>query len=220
MDGTVRRPARRSAGFTLLELVIAISLASIVLVAVVTIAAQMVRFQMEGIRSGTITGWSLVSVTAMGKEIENANVLAWPTTLTPTSDTLIICQNWSRKTGGKIDASATANVTVSYYCYNPTTKIIWRYSNSDPTTVTCPAPPNPALPACDGSGTYTEKGVVATNVERDSGASVFTRDDMIGGVRIRYLVGSPTPTTNRPKPIYMPFDMKIGLQKQYNNTVD
>ena len=220
MDGAVRRKAAAEAGFTLLELVIAMSLASVVLVAVVSIAAQMVRFQMEGIRSGTITGWSLVSVTAMGKEIENANVMAWPTTANPASDTLIICQNWSRLTGGKIDTSAAADVTLTYYCYNPTTKIIWRYSDRNPTTVTCPAPPTPALPACDGSGTYTEKGAVATNVERDSGASVFTRDDAIGGVRIRYLVGSPTPTTNRPKAVYMPFDVKIGLQKQYNNTVD
>lgn len=217
MDGAVRR-ARSRAGFSLLELVIAISLASMVLVAVISMAAQMTRFHVDGIRSGTVTGWSLVSVSQMTKEIADANVLAYPSTTTTGANTLVACVNWSRLMPGKLDTRATANVTVLYYCYDSTNKYLRRYVNRG-TAVTCPATP-PAIPACDGTGSWDEAGVVATNVELNGGAFIFTRDDVIGGVRIRYIVGSPTPTTNRPQPIFTPFDIKVGMQKQYDNTVD
>ena len=51
----------RKAGFSIIELVIAVSLASFVLVGVASIAAQMARSQVDGIRSGTVTGWSVAS---------------------------------------------------------------------------------------------------------------------------------------------------------------
>jgi prepilin-type N-terminal cleavage/methylation domain-containing protein len=220
----VRRLLKRRGGFSLLELIISISLASLVLLAVAGLSGQIVRFQMEGVRKGTVTGWALISFMSMAKEIENANVLVWPSNTTTTSDTIIVCNNWSRLAGAgapgaRLDTSQ--NYQIIYYCYNAADvrKPIWRYYQN--TAIgTCPASVVGSVPACDGSGTYTEKSIVAWNVERLSGQQVFTRDNTIGGVRIRYVVGSQASSEVYKQPVFSPFDLGLAMQKQYNNTSD
>lgn len=224
------RPLNKK-GFSLLELVIAVSLASFVLLGVATVASQMARSQVEGIRNGTATGWTVISYMAMSKEIEDGNVLAYPVADGASADTLIICKNWSRAQGalpgGKLNAtdpvtSAAADVSVVQYCLDSTDAtnlILRRYENTGP-AVTCP---NPAVPvACTAAptGTWTATGVVGIRVERLSSASIFTRANSSGGVRVRYVVGRQTPTTNDPNPQSTPFDFKISMQKQYSSTLD
>lgn len=214
---------KRSAGFSLLELIISISLASLVLLAVAGLSGQIVRFQMEGVRKGSVTGWALISFMSMAKEIENANVLVWPSNGTPTSDTLIVCNNWSRLAGpGAGDRmDTTANYQIIYYCYNSADarRPIWRYYQNL-NSGNCPASVAGSIPACDGSGSYTEKSIVAWNVERLSGQAIFTRDNSIGGVRVRYVVGTQTTSEVYKQPIFSPFDLGLAMQKQYNNTSD
>lgn len=214
------RLRRRRAGYSLTELVIAIALSSLVLLGVVSISAQMLRFQVEGMKKGTVTGWFIVSLMRMNKEIEDANVLVYPTTASGGADSLVGCANWSRMMNGKIDVyNAASPVKVFYYCYDTTALQLRRYVSEDP-ALTCPAGvPGYATGAC-GGGSWEESEVIATNVYRNGGAAIFTRANDAGGVHIRYIVGDPTPTTNMPIPQSIPYDSKIGMNKQYNNTLD
>lgn len=211
------RIKRGQAGFSLLELIIAISLASLVLVAVTNLAASAVRFQMDGIRKGSVTGWSLVSFVTMSKEVENANVLVWPT---GSADTIILCNNWSRlmaaAPGARLDT--TQPLEVIYYCYNPATKALWRYYTA--AAGTCPASVAGSVPACTGAAGFPDMQQIAWNVERLSGQNVFMRDDTIGGARIRYVVGQQTADVKHPITIYTPFDVGLSMQKQYSDTSD
>lgn len=209
-------------GFSIIELVIAISLSSFVLVGVATIAAQMARSQIEGIRSGTVTGWSLVSYLSMSKEIEDANVLAFPIADGSSADALIACTNWSRVVGGKLDANAPGLVTVTQYCVDSTDAtnlILRRYANVG-AGVVCPNPGVPVACTAAPGGTWTQTGVIGFRMEKLGGQNVFLRDNSIGGVRLRYVIGRQTATTNEPTPKFTPFDIGIGMQKQYNNPLD
>lgn len=210
-------------GFSIIELVIAISLSSFVLVGVATIAAQMARSQIEGVRSGTVTGWSLVSYLSMAKEIEDSNVLAFPIADGATSDSVLVCKNWSRVVGGKLDSNAPGLVSVIQYCVDssdPTNLILRRYANVG-AGVACPSPGVPAACVSSPGGTWTQTGVVGFRLEKLAGfPTMFTRDNSIGGVRVRYAIGKQVSTTNEPVPKFTPFDIAIGMQKQYNNTLD
>ena len=224
---------RKDSGFSIIELVIAISLASFVLVGVATIASQMARSQIEGIRSGTVTGWSLVSYLSMAKEIEDANVLAFPIANGASSDSLIVCKNWSRVVGGKLNTNVAPpgadSVTAVQYCVDSTDAanlVLRRFANTG-AGVTCPDPGVPVACVAAPGGTWNENGagngisVIGFHLEKMAGfPTVFTRDNSIGGVRLRYVIGRQTPTTNDPNPKSTPFDIGIAMQKQYNSTVD
>ncbi|MBI2787415.1 MAG: prepilin-type N-terminal cleavage/methylation domain-containing protein [Elusimicrobia bacterium] len=226
-------------GFSIIELVIAISLASFVLVGVATIAAQMARSQVEGIRSGTMTGWSLISYQSMAKEIEDANVLAYPYNNGDSADSIILCKNWSRAKdvlpGAKLDTADVTNVI--QYCVDPTPAVapetgfkLRRYAYNG----NCPCPGAPAGPcnavpvACTSDapgGLWTESSVVGYRLEKLPGGypgapNIFYRDNTIGGLRLRYAIGRQTPTTNSPVAKFTTFDYGLSMQKQYSNTVD
>lgn len=216
----------RSVGFSIIELVIAISLSSFVLVGVATIAAQMARSQIEGIRSGTMTGWSLVSYLSMSKEIEDANVLAFPIVNGASSDSLLICKNWSRvkdPPDRRLDTNAPGLVTVTQFCVDsatdPPNNILRRYAKVG-AAVVCPDPGVPVACTAAPGGGWTETGVVGFRMEKLGGQNVFLRDNSIGGVRLRYVIGKQTATTNEPTPKFTPFDIGVGMSKQYNNTLD
>ncbi len=204
------------AGFTLLEMMIAVGLSSMVLVAVVSVSTSMIRTHMDGIRKGTIAGWSSVSFVHMSQEIERANVLVSPTSGAPDSNLLVGCVNWSRQMpGGLMDPSQP--LTLFAYCYNPAQKEIWYYT----TTVAGVCPAAPPVIACDGTAAFPTHMQMALNVEMLApNATMFTRDDNIGGVRINYVVGEQTPTATRPNPVFMPFSVALSMQKAYLNTAD
>ncbi len=212
-------------GFSIIELVIAVSLASFVLVGVAVIASQMARNQVDGIRSGTVTGWSLVSYTAMVREIEDANVLAYPINNGDNADSIVLCKNWSRGMGalpgGKLDTLAA--VSVIQYCVDTSAAgnfLLRRYANVG-VGVTCPNPGAPVTCTASPTGTWTETGVVGFRLEKLPGfATVFWRDNGIGGLRLRYVIGRQAATANQPVAKFTPFDFGIAMQKQSSNSLD
>jgi hypothetical protein len=208
----MRRLLRSRAGFSLTELIISMLLSSFVMIGIVGIASQMVRFQVEGMKKGSVTGWSLVAITAMNREIEDGTTLVYPTNGTGAQDLLTICKNYTHITNAAMDS--TLPIERISYCYDPTAPGYLRRVTS---TGACPA--LGVSPGACTAGTYPE--VVATGVYRDAaGNMVFRRADEVGGVQIRYRVGNPTPTANMPMPQSMAFDMKFAMNKQYNNTQD
>jgi len=67
--------------------------------------------------------------------------------------------------------------------------------------------------------------IVKTHALDSSGALVFTKDDGIGGVRIRYSVGAQVyaPVAGKPdvvNPQFMEFDTALSMSRSYLNTND
>ena len=223
MDGTVRPTPRRRRGFTLLELVIALALSSIVLVGVFAMMASMVQYEAEGLRKGSVNGWSLASLVAMNREIEDASVLVTPRT--GGADTLVVCDNWSRlmnKTGGATLMGGASVSTVYQYCWDPTVNVLRRMTSQPGGG--CPSSLGYALPTCNAA-TYGAASVMATGVYKDTaGDNIFTADPTsTGTIRIRYTVGNPTAgtaaanegngLTNFQNPQTMSFDTRISLDR-------
>lgn len=226
------------AGYTLVELLIAITMSSIVLVGIYSIVSTFVNIEVEGVKRGSITGWSLAGIDAMNREIEGANVMVWPTVALGADDTMTTCMNWSRitagpATGGNLNGVGISggggvgqNVLVYYYCYDSGNKILRRMVTSG---ATCPAAA--AGPACTSAGytggLYGANNVIATSVYRSGAAKVFTRDDALNAVRIRFIVGNPNPTPNTPlagpnygnvtNPQTLPMDTRVSLDRPIGN---
>lgn len=223
-------------GFSLVELLIATSLSAFVLIGISTIGASLARNQVEGIRSGTQVGWSVVSYMGMAKEIEDGNVLVFPVNNGDTADQIVICRNWSRNQSppGRLNTDGTlgpdgvpkGTVFVIQYCVDPTAPVapetgykIRRYANVG-TAVTCPTAGVPVACTAGGPG-WTENGTVGYRLEKLAGfPQVFQRDNAIGGVRLRYAIGRQTATTNEPTPKFTAFNFGITMSKQYSSTVD
>lgn len=201
----MKRPAG-GRGFTLTELVISLTLSSFILVGIVGVASQMVRFQMEGKTKGDVTGWTLISLNKMNKELEDATVLDYPTT---TGDYISGCSNYTRITPGKIDASLAT--TAFWYCVSGNQ--LMRYQSVG----ACPM----AAPTC-GVGAYE---VYARDFYKIGGmAYFFRRANEVSGVELNYIVGIATSnadtTGQRTMPVYLKVQTKIGMNKAYNNAVD
>ncbi len=221
-------------GFSLVELLIATSLSAFVLIGISTIGASLARNQVEGIRSGTQVGWSVVSYMSMAKEIEDGNVLVFPVNTGDSADQIVICKNWSRQmgagppTGDRLDPGP---VSLIQYCVDPTAPVapetgfkIRRYA-SVAVGGSCPTAGLPV--ACNAAGpSWTENGspgngIVGYRVEKLAGFPfVFQRDNAIGGVRVRYVIGRQTATTNEPTPKFTTFNYGITMSKQYSSTLD
>lgn len=222
-------------GFSLIELLIATSLSAFVLIGISTIGASIARNQVEGIRSGTQVGWSVVSYMSMAKEIEDSNVLVFPVNNGDAADQIVVCKNWSRAMGAGPPAGARLDpgvVSVIQYCVDPTAATppetgfkIRRYANVG-AAVTCPTAGVPVGCTTDVGPGWTENGnpgygVIGYRVEKLTTAPlVFERDNGIGGVRVRYVIGRQTPTTNEPTPKYTAFNYGITMAKQYSSTLD
>lgn len=201
-------------GFTLVELIVALVLSAFILVGIVGVATQMVRFQMEGQRKGDVSGWTLLSLAKMHKELEDASVLDFPSAATPTGDYISGCSNYTRITNAPIDSSLP--VTAFWYCVQTTgltPNRLLRYSSAG----TCPM----AAPAC-GSGSFE---VYAQDFhKRDGLGYFFRRAPEASGIEVNYTIGIATATdvSNKqmPNPVFVRVQTKISMNKSFNNTAD
>ena len=211
-------PARR--GFTLLELLVALTLSSVVLLGIVGVASQMIRWHIEGLTKSSDTAWTLTSVQRMSQELRSASALWCPYVDASRggcpgdkSDILSGCENFSF-----LDSAIHAGpVKAFHYCVAdnygaPPARTLLRYYDDD-TGGVCPL----TGVVCGGGSPE----VVARYVNKISPTTpYFTRRDDAGGVQIRYTVGQVTPTANRPVPVYTTVDVVMGMNKPYGNIRD
>jgi prepilin-type N-terminal cleavage/methylation domain-containing protein len=216
-----KTPRSHRKGFTLLELVIALALSSIVLIGVFSMMASMVQYEAEGLRKGSVNGWSLASLVAMNREIEGASVLVYPTT--GGQDTLVVCSNWSRLMtggGGVINTNGGATSSFSSYCWDSTSNILRRKV----TAGACPNSLGYVPPACTALAYGGASSMMATGVYRDTALDPFFTADptSTGTIRIRYIVGNPAAgaspnegngLTKFTNPQSMAFDTRVTLDK-------
>ncbi|MBI3564677.1 MAG: prepilin-type N-terminal cleavage/methylation domain-containing protein [Elusimicrobia bacterium] len=177
-------------GFSLLELIIAMSLSAVVLITVFSIAASMVQFEVEGGRKGSVTAWSLASIANMNRDIASASVIEWPNGAGAADNNLVLCTNWSRlmapPNGAVLSAAVGPGPTVIYYCWDSATNVLRRMvlGGNCPNVGVGP-------PACNAAN-YGAGSVVATAVYQNAGNFLFTVDTSVkNAVRTRYVVGNP-----------------------------
>jgi hypothetical protein len=232
------RLRRRSKGFTLIELIIAASLSTIVLIGVFSLMSSLVQTEVAGMRNGTVTAWTLANINTMNMDIAGASYIAVPAA-GGNGDSLVVCTNWSATalgpaTPGVVNKLANAPIlgtpavnAVYYYCYDtadsaPFKNAILRKILVNPAGG-AGACPNVA-PACL-SGNYPGDSIVATGIYRDAANDkIFTADPPTlnahtNAVHLHFVVGNPNPgtsagggqeATNVPQSI--PFDTRIILE--------
>ncbi len=202
-------------GFTLVELMIALALSSLVLYAIFNVVGSMTKFQGEAVRKSSVNVWSEATLSQMTTEIENANLLYFPSPMYPGANGIMGCANWSSSTygagaGGALNPSSS--VTLFYYCYDTTSGPIIA-PNTQPVAflrrisrsgvgVTCPPPPvNPASQSCNagtvppgGGGGVMTNDVIATEVNLNGTPTMFTfnANNLGEGVNLNFIVGVPT----------------------------
>lgn len=101
---------RRCGGYSLVEFIMAMGLATLVLAAVVYISASMIRFSIQGSVRSDVSTWTLFGLSQMNKEIENATHIEKPDVADGGKDYLNGCSNWASKwinstTGGQLHSS-------------------------------------------------------------------------------------------------------------------
>lgn len=232
---------KRNGGFTLTELILSTSVSALILIGIIGVSTQMVRFQVESTRKGDVTGWSLVSLNQMNRELEQASVLDCPRPAGgavppytnpcagPDSNIMRGCSNFTRASAppGRVDPDPGFETTAFFYCV-PLAGVyansLLRYAETDTTDPrACIINPTCGNPPAGGM----TLNVVATNVSQlDPLTPYFRRADDIMGVELNYNVGIATasayahkgpPMTGGPVPIHVRMSYKIGMNKALQN---
>jgi prepilin-type N-terminal cleavage/methylation domain-containing protein len=187
--------AKDRRGFSLLELIIALSISSVVLITIFSIAASMIQYEVEGERKGSVTAWSLASISNLNRDVAGASVIEWPNGAGSADNSLVLCNNWSRSGPMPPAAAAPPNgglisglvpVTVIYYCWDSTSNVLrrWQVNGGCPNVGAGP-------PACNAA-TYGAGSVVATAVYQNAGNWVFTNDAAVkNAVHMMFTIGNP-----------------------------
>ncbi len=205
--------SRGAAGFSLIELMIAASLTSLVVLGVMAVAAAMVRSHIETTMRGGVSEWTLLSLQGMHKEIENATYIVSPA-LDAGDDTLVICQNYSRIAGGtglpwdsgggrvNVHDGGPSGPPVQAFKFcvadagSPAKPTLFRHGW---TPANCnPPPPVPGEPACGAASVLPNTTtVIARRVYRTVTTppypGIFIRRS--DGVELHFTVGESTPAT-------------------------
>lgn len=117
----MRRRGSRRGGFTLLEIIIAISLASMVFLAMMGISGSIIREHLDSVRDGQVSTMTLYSLDAMNREIESATHVDPTQFGHPASgDSIGFCEDYSADLAtengtGAIDSNVN-NVKTVIYC--------------------------------------------------------------------------------------------------------
>jgi len=207
-------------GYTLLELVIACSLVTLVLAAMYSMVSSVVNFQTEAVRKSSVSAWNAVSMNMMTKEVEDATVIYYPDPNSTQSNSILGCSNWSTiqqnsTTGGSMDAST--NTTYFYYCLDTTTgpsapsgakiPVLRRIAASGP-NVSCPArgaysptsgpvPCTNTAPTLSGAALYNSNDIVASAVNLPPSGYMFTYagNAAANSMNVAFVIGNESAET-------------------------
>jgi len=196
---------KKEDGFSMLELIISLSLSTIVLIGVISMATQVVRNEYGAIKSGEVSALTLNGLDAMNRELEKATYIE-PASPSAGGGSLISgCLNYSSvlngmagldSGSGKIDASNPKKMGFIYCVRSSGTPgrfdSLIRHPQVGTYDPSCPM----AHPACGAAGTYDV--IIGNNISLYDGygaGNYFQRDDTVGGIRMHYIVGNATGST-------------------------
>lgn len=221
----MRRPPsgrRNASGFTLLEILVATVLSTVVLLGLFNLVTSMTTSEVNSARTGTVSAWSLTGAKAMATDIAGSSTLSYPAPGGTGADYLIVCSNWSPKMNTSGGATLNGGAPKSMqYCFDTTDAAPFGNSILRRTTSACPTVP---VSPCT-SGNYGTDSIVVTGVYRDAAnhAVFYTEPNsqIPNAVRVRYSVGNPTANsasagsnggTVTGAPVSVPYDTEIILE--------
>ena len=178
-----------------MELMVATALSAVVMLGVVVVATQMVHFQVDETHKGRVSGWTLLALNRMTKELEGASVLDQPTTTTG-GDIVSGCSNYSKLSNLPIDANQPN--TSFYYCVNSNNLYRYETQTAAGIPIVCPMALPPSAASCGVTGAYEliAKDVYRLDKLTSNATPYFRRADEVGGVELRYIVGNPVRAPN------------------------
>ena len=197
-------------GFTLIELIIALTLSVVVLVGIIAVATSVVSFHMDSAVKGNVTSGTLLALQRMQAELEQATYIAAPA-WGGTGDALGGCTNWSQNMGARLDTSQS--VLGFYYCVDSSNRLV-RYENSG---VVCTVP---TAGVCGGG---TPESIVVHSKPgffRMDGVPYYFGRGTNGEIEVHYIVGLATPTASNIKPQALKVNSVISTNKAYTNSLD
>lgn len=214
-------------GYTLLELIVALSLSSFVMMGIISVATAMVRFQFQAGLSGNAGGGTLIAVGRMTRQLEDASYLRDPASLAAPQDYVAGCTNWSASGNRRMSTTlsggaswpctaAGTNVTNFVYCRNALNEMWLHYNCS----ATCGSIPAVTEGNCGGAIANRELIVgQRPGVFKAVGyTKMFYRTADNTGLDMHYIVGASTPTANYPRPAFYRVDTRIIMNKSYATT--
>ncbi len=196
-------------GFTLVEMIVAVALSSIVMVGLIDITASMLQRHFEGIRHGAVDSETLYSLDQMRLEIEAATYYSNPSTSSPASLSIQGCGNYSSTTNLGPQIYTAAPMTSFAYCVqNPCASSV---VPCDPSGYTGPydlvrysSTGGCSSISCGGGGGQT---LVYQNVYLEpSFSSPFYLNSQFGGIDMHLVVGYPVATAVEQTPTYYQID--------------
>ncbi|MDE1977680.1 MAG: prepilin-type N-terminal cleavage/methylation domain-containing protein [Elusimicrobia bacterium] len=230
-------------GFTLIEMIVAILLSTLVLLGIIAVAASMVRQHFESLAQGELSGQTLLSLDEMNRQIENASALVAPApggnANGGNGDDLSFCVNWYNNSAGGNPPflSSVQPVYSYYYCAaptaapakdaNPGADDLWGYTcevaNPSLGGNICPFPglaggcgrPGSAPAGCSGP-----MSVLYNSLYFEGPPYPHLFYAVPGGIQLHYIVGDPAPTAKHPAPVSMQVDNVIMMQKAIGDSKD
>jgi type II secretory pathway pseudopilin PulG len=209
-------------GFTLLELIIALSVSVFVLVGIIAVTTSMVRYQFDASLRGSVTSGSLYSLQRMQKEIEETTYIAIPTANNGTSDTLAGCTNWSKAAAARVDANSPVsagcstgnNVTSYFYCVSG--GILYRHYNCG--TTCSPDYRTAAAPTCGVSGTFDVVVPVKPGISKGDNFTYYFKRVNTSDIEMHYIIGKGTFSATNVSPASVKVNTTLSTNKSYGGT--
>lgn len=248
MERNPLKPFSGAAGYSLMEMIIAVTLSAIVISGIISVGASVIRFQMEGAARGDVAGWTLMNLHRLNQELESATYLSTRTAnVVGTSpliaaNALVGCLNYSAILGGRYVTAAGAAGDVTWFYYCPATvpaepslnavQSLYRYSKVG-SALTCPDNAAIASITCGSPAGGLTMEVVARKFyhhNRVSGTPpFFIRYSTSPGIEMHFTIGDSSrvvagvTSTNRfnPNPVFLQIDTVIGgSNRSFNNYMD
>ncbi|MFA6318607.1 MAG: prepilin-type N-terminal cleavage/methylation domain-containing protein [Elusimicrobiota bacterium] len=211
---------RSRGGFTLVEVLIALTLSSTVLIALMTVMASVLRSHIDTTLKGEVSAWTVLALDQLNREIGEASYINNPAH-GGTGNVISGCTNFSKLLydaigEGRLDA--TKEVTAFYYCRSADIgggmpALIRKFSMG--TTLTCPAsiPSGPCTPGA-GAEVVIRNFHFRDNDGTQSPPLFRNRGD---GIEMHFTVGSLTrPTSGAAATVAVPVNMKVDMFVQAN----
>ncbi len=198
-------------GFTLVEMIVAVALSSIVMVGLIDITASMLERHFEGIRHGKIDSETLYSLEQMRLELEAATYYSYPNTSSPSGMSVQGCGNYfsANSPGTQIYTAPGATISSFAYCLQNHCAAGTNPALCDPSGYTGPYDlvrySSTGCPISCGSG--SAQTLVYQNVYLEPGFSnPFYLNPQFSGVDLHMVVGYPVATAVEQTPSYYQID--------------
>lgn len=210
------------AGFTLMELVMAMAITGIILLTVMYLSTNAVRYQTESVLKSEAASSALYSLAQMRRELEDATYIQpkpGGCTLSGGCNQIAGCLNWNFVTNSASNPASSTPTTEFDYCL--ANNQLYRYEHPGCTTT--------YAPACGSVSSDLKEIVVAQppglfHTDYPGAANPIFIKSGDSSIDLHYVIGFPgqgaLADPRVPVPADYLFNIRINVNKSYSDTLD